>query len=137
LNRENGSFGAVMQRITATPAAAHSRRAAYLLLAGVVVLWGANWPVMKLGLAELPPFWFAAIRVILGAFCLFAVLALGGNLALPGRRDMVQLLGGGIERQALHPGESRRLAGQHGDALGPRVGRGGDTGRSQVDLHRR
>jgi drug/metabolite transporter (DMT)-like permease len=104
LNRKNGSFDAVMQRNTAIPAAAHSHRAAYLLLAGVVVLWGANWPVMKLGLAELPPFWFAAIRVILGALCLFAVLALGGNLALPGRRDTVQLLGGGILQVAVYMG---------------------------------
>ena len=104
MNRENGNFGAVMQRITAIPAAAHSHRTAYLLLAGVVVLWGANWPVMKLGLADLPPFWFAAIRVILGALCLFAVLALGGNLALPGRRDMVQLLGGGILQVAVFMG---------------------------------
>jgi drug/metabolite transporter (DMT)-like permease len=93
-----------MQRTTAVPATAHSRQAAYLLLAGVVVLWGANWPVMKLGLADLPPFWFASIRLFLGALCLFVVLALGGNLALPGRRDMVQLLGGGILQLAVFMG---------------------------------
>ena len=93
-----------MQRITAIPGAAHSRQAAYLLLAAVVVLWGANWPVMKIGLADLPPFWFAAIRLFLGAFTLFAVLALGGNLALPSRRDTVQLLGGGVLQLAVYMG---------------------------------
>ncbi len=74
------------------------------MLAGVVVLWGANWPVMKLGLADLPPFWFASIRLFLGAGSLFVVLAIGRNLALPGRNDMVQLLGGGILQLAVFMG---------------------------------
>ena len=93
-----------MQRITAISGAAHSRQAAYLLLAGVVVLWGANWPVMKIGLADIPPFWFAGLRVFLGSATLFAVLAIGGNLALPGRRDLIQLLGGGVLQVAVFMG---------------------------------
>jgi drug/metabolite transporter (DMT)-like permease len=93
-----------MQRITAIPGAAHSRQAAYLLLVGLVVLWGANWPVMKIGLGDIPPFWFAALRVFMGAATLFIVLALGGNLALPGRRDMVQLVGTGVFQVALYMG---------------------------------
>jgi drug/metabolite transporter (DMT)-like permease len=93
-----------MQRVSAISASAHSRQAAYLLLAGVVILWGANWPIMKLGLAELPPFWFASIRLFLGAASLFAVLAIGGNLALPGRGDMAQLLVGGIFQLAIFMG---------------------------------
>ncbi len=93
-----------MQRITAIPGAAHSRQAAYLLLVGLVVLWGANWPVMKIGLGDIPPFWFAALRVFMGAATLFIVLALGGNLALPGRRDMVQLFGTGVLQVAIYMG---------------------------------
>jgi len=93
-----------MQQTNALPAAAHSHRAAYLLLAGVVVLWGCNWPVMKIGLATIPPFWFAGLRVFLGAATLFIVLAITRNLALPGRRDIVQLISGGIFQVAIDMG---------------------------------
>jgi drug/metabolite transporter (DMT)-like permease len=86
------------------PSRAHSHQAAYLLLAGVVILWGSNWPVMKIGLAEIPPFWFAGLRVYLGAGTLFIVLAATGGLALPGRRDVMQLIGGGVLQVAIYMG---------------------------------
>jgi len=45
-----------MQQANALPTPAHTHRAAYLLLAAVVILWGCNLPVMKIGLATIPPF---------------------------------------------------------------------------------
>ena len=36
---------------------------AYLLLAFVATVWGVNWPIMKLGLADMAPLWFAAWRM--------------------------------------------------------------------------
>lgn len=43
--------------------------ASHLLLAlAVVFVWGTNFVVIKLGLAELPPFLFAALRFALSAF---------------------------------------------------------------------
>lgn len=93
-----------MQQTNALPTAAHSHRVAYLLLASVVVLWGCNWPVMKIGLATIPPFWFAGLRVFLGAASLLIVLAVSRNLALPGRRDIVQLISGGIFQVAIYMG---------------------------------
>lgn len=60
---------------------------AVLLLAAVVVLWGANWPIMKAGLAYIPPLWFASARVLLGAGCLFLLLAWRGQLKWPHRGD--------------------------------------------------
>ena len=43
--------------------------AAHLLLAlAVVFVWGTNFVVIKLGLAELPPFLFATLRFLLSAF---------------------------------------------------------------------
>jgi drug/metabolite transporter (DMT)-like permease len=68
------------------PSASH--RLTYPLLAAVIVLWGVNWPVMKVGLTYIPPFWFAAARLALGAATLFALLAALGRLALPPRRDL-------------------------------------------------
>jgi drug/metabolite transporter (DMT)-like permease len=61
---------------------------AYLLLAAVVVFWGINWPVMKVGLQAVPPFAYALSRLAIGAATLFAVLAATGRLARPGRADL-------------------------------------------------
>ena len=75
---------------------------ARLLLVAVVILWGANWPVMKLGVQSMPPFWFAAARMILGALSLFALLLVLGRLKLPSRRDLpVVLTVGGLQMGAF------------------------------------
>lgn len=52
------------------------------------MLWGANWPVMKVGLDYIPPLSFAAARVLLGCATLFAVLAAIGQVRLPNRSDL-------------------------------------------------
>jgi drug/metabolite transporter (DMT)-like permease len=84
---------------TAKPAGAHpalSRRTAFGLLAFVIVIWGSNWPVMKIGLDVMPPFTFAALRIILGAVTLFAVLAWREGIAFPRRHDIPVLLSVGL-----------------------------------------
>jgi drug/metabolite transporter (DMT)-like permease len=68
------------------------RRQALLLLLGVVLVWGANWPIMKVGLEVVPPFWFAALRLLLGAATLFGLLAALGRLRLPPRADLPVLV---------------------------------------------
>lgn len=73
-----------------------SRRAAFGLLALVILIWGSNWPVMKIGLDVLPPFTFAALRIALGAITLFAVLAWRGGISLPKREDVPVLLSVGL-----------------------------------------
>lgn len=74
------------------PAVPARRRQALLLLLGVVLVWGANWPIMKVGLEVVPPFWFAALRLLLGAATLFGLLAALGRLRLPPRADLPVLL---------------------------------------------
>lgn len=69
------------------PAHATQRRAA-LLLAAVILFWGANWPIMKVGLEYIPPLWFGAARVLVGSACLFCLLAVIGRIRLPGRADL-------------------------------------------------
>ena len=63
-------------------------KGAYLLLAAVILLWGTNWPVMKIGLQSITPFWFAVARMSMGAATLFAVLAATGRFRLPRRADL-------------------------------------------------
>ena len=81
-----------------------THRRAYLLLAGVILLWGVNWPVMKVGLQYMPPLWFAAARVLLGGACLFALVAARGRLRIPERRDLPILISVGVLQIALFLG---------------------------------
>lgn len=65
-----------------------SRHSAFVLLLAVILVWGANWPIMKIGLEYMAPLTFAAFRMGLGALTLFALLAMRGELSLPSRQDM-------------------------------------------------
>lgn len=64
-----------------------SRGAAYAVLGGLVLIWGANWPIMKLVVQAMPPLWFVVTRLSVGALCLFALLIATGQLARPTRAD--------------------------------------------------
>ncbi|ANX05541.1 multidrug DMT transporter permease [Immundisolibacter cernigliae] len=73
-----------------------SPRTAAGLFVLMVVLWGVNWPVMKVGLDYIPPFHFALLRMTLGAVTMFAVAALAGELRLPVRQDWPIVLSIGL-----------------------------------------
>jgi drug/metabolite transporter (DMT)-like permease len=90
-----------MEQAVALQSRGHSQRTAYLLLGSLVLLWGANWPVMKLTLAVLPPYWFVTVRLYLGAASLFIALAATRSFRLPGRGDLLQLAVGGLIQLAL------------------------------------
>ncbi|OIR02456.1 putative inner membrane transporter yiJE [mine drainage metagenome] len=47
---------------------------AFIALFILTVIWGYNWVVMKSALAYAGAFQFAALRTVIGALCLFAVL---------------------------------------------------------------
>ena len=73
---------------TSTPASKPlSRPAAYAMLVALVVIWGLNWPIMKLVVHAMPPLWFVVTRLTVGAACLFAFLLATGRLATPTRAD--------------------------------------------------
>jgi drug/metabolite transporter (DMT)-like permease len=61
-------------------------------LALVVLFWGVNWPIMKLGVQYVSPLWFAATRMGLGAFSLFAFLAAQKQLRPFARPDIPILI---------------------------------------------
>ena len=74
---------------------------AFLLLGAVVVLWGANWPIMKVGLESISPLWFGGLRMASGAAVLFALLAVLGRLRLPARHDWPVVLSVGLLHMTL------------------------------------
>jgi drug/metabolite transporter (DMT)-like permease len=73
-----------------------SRATAYGLMLVVVAIWGSGWPIAKIGLTWIPPLWFGFGRAALCALTLFLVLALRGQLRLPGRQDLPIVLSIGI-----------------------------------------
>ncbi len=72
-----------------------------MLLAAVILLWGANWPIMKIGLDYIPPFWFGAIRLFLGAGILIPILLVTGRLRRPRRPDLPVLISVGLFQMAI------------------------------------
>jgi drug/metabolite transporter (DMT)-like permease len=58
-----------------------------LLLILLVLIWAISWPVIKVGVTAVPPLWFGVLRYVVAACCLFALVALRGELALPRRSD--------------------------------------------------
>ncbi len=61
---------------------------AWLLLLGVILVWGLHWSVIKIGLDVIPPMTYAMLRVVVGAIVLALLMARKGRLALPDRRDL-------------------------------------------------
>ena len=63
----------------AAAAARASPRLGLLLLAGITLVWGVNWPAMKLAVAEVPVWTFRSICLASGGFGLLAIARLGGH----------------------------------------------------------
>jgi O-acetylserine/cysteine efflux transporter len=66
-----------------------------------IVIWGANWPVMKIGVQYIPPFWFAASRFASAAVLSFAWVTLSGKLRLPTAREWPVVVGVGVLQMGL------------------------------------
>jgi drug/metabolite transporter (DMT)-like permease len=62
----------------------HSRRAAYVALAGLSVVWGLNWVAMKAALINAHPLVFNVHRIWLAIFVLFAAVLVRGGRFWPG-----------------------------------------------------
>ena len=71
-------------------------RAAEIGLLVMVVIWGVNFSVIKVGLAALEPHAFNALRYPMAAALLTAGLAATGRLGLPDRADFPRIIGLGI-----------------------------------------
>ncbi len=66
------------------------------MLALTTLLFGATWPLVRVGVALMPPVWVACIRIIGASALLFVFLALIGRLRMPSRQDVPAILSVGI-----------------------------------------
>jgi len=79
-------------------------RSAVVLLAAVVLIWGANWPIMKLGVERVGPMTFLCLRMALAALCMLPLLQRLGRLHWPTRRDWPIVLSIGLLQMAAFNG---------------------------------
>lgn len=63
-----------------------TRRQLWALLA-LTLMWGVNWPMMKLSLQELSPLYFRASTMMLGGLWLFAYVSAKGERMRPQGRE--------------------------------------------------
>lgn len=77
-----------------------SLRRAWGLMALVVLLWGVNWPVMKIGLGYISPLYFTVARMLLGSLVLAIVAITRGALHWPRRGDWPLVFGVGLLQMA-------------------------------------
>jgi drug/metabolite transporter (DMT)-like permease len=71
-------------------------------LAVAALAYGGLWPVMRLTVVLMEPFWFAVTRLGIGALFMFAMVAVTGRLRLPGRGDITAILSVGIFMMGLY-----------------------------------
>jgi len=59
-------------------------RQGLLLLAALSLFWGANWPIMKMVLSEVPPLYFRSVCLLLGGVGMLALARVSGmSLKVP------------------------------------------------------
>ncbi|MDO8904795.1 DMT family transporter [Hydrogenophaga sp.] len=72
-----------------------SRRQLWGLLA-LTLMWGVNWPMMKLSLQQLTPLYFRASTMFLGALCLFAYMATRKERMWPTGKELMTIAALGV-----------------------------------------
>src|SRR5215467_12916785 len=77
-------------------------RRARWLLAVLILIWGASWPALKIGVTAVPPIWFACLRYAVGTACLALIVALRGELTLPSRSDWKLIAVSGVLQMAMY-----------------------------------
>ena len=65
--------------MTRTPAAAQINAAALFTVAVLTLIWGCNWPILKMGVTEIAPLTFRALTLPFAALGMLAVAKLSGN----------------------------------------------------------
>ncbi len=68
----------------------------WAMLVATTLLFGATWPLIRIGVTLMPPVWFACIRITGASALLFVFLAVIGRLRMPSRQDVPAILSVGI-----------------------------------------
>lgn len=66
----------------------HLPRLGLVLLAGLSLAWGINWPFMKIALREIEPWTYRAWSCLLAGLCLLALARMAGYTLRPARGEL-------------------------------------------------
>jgi drug/metabolite transporter (DMT)-like permease len=77
-------------------------RRARRLLALLVLIWGASWPITKVGVTAVPPLWFAGLRYVAGTVCVLVIVALRRELIVPSPSDWKLIIVSGVLQMAVY-----------------------------------
>lgn len=72
----------------------------YVLLSFVIVIWALAWPISKLGLLDMPPVWYTALRLIIGFITIFVILLFQKKIKVPAKKDIPLILSIGLLQMA-------------------------------------
>lgn len=75
--------------------------AGLLGLVFAILIWGANWPVMKTGLEHITPLWFSSLRFLTGGLCLLIYQTVKKDFRLPRASDFPFLVSVGLLQMML------------------------------------
>ncbi len=73
----------------------------YLIFVVVILIWGLGWPINKIGLQYIPPFWYASGRLVFGTLSMFIIGLYLRKLIIPTTQDLPLLLTLGIFQNGL------------------------------------
>jgi drug/metabolite transporter (DMT)-like permease len=66
------------------------------------LIWAVSWPLIKVGVAAVPPIWYACFRYAIAALCLFALVTARHEAALPPRADWPLVAVSGVLQMATY-----------------------------------
>jgi drug/metabolite transporter (DMT)-like permease len=73
-----------------------------ILLALLILSWAASWPVVKIGVATVPPIWYACFRYAIATVCLFTLVLARREAAFPPRADWPLVAVSGVFQMAAY-----------------------------------
>lgn len=79
MSATSGHRPSARQSAPASSSSPHITAGALIPIAVVTLLWGCNWPVLKMGVAEIPPLTFRAFTLPLSALGLLLIARLAGD----------------------------------------------------------
>jgi drug/metabolite transporter (DMT)-like permease len=74
----------------------------WLLLLSLVLIWAISWPVIKIGVGQIPPIWYGCLRYAIAALILFGLVAARNELTLPPRSDLWLVVVSGTLQMAAY-----------------------------------
>jgi len=73
-----------------------------VLLGLLIFAWAVSWPAIKVGVANVPPIWYACFRYTIAAACLFGYLGVRREAAVPALQDWPLVAVSGVLQMAAY-----------------------------------